>query len=309
MLANFLNKSKPINFITLLILFFVALITNLYFRLFTASFTGNHLLESAILLVLFLVIFFFYNFIIGKNKLTSDNSYAYFFFTLLVMVFLPDFINYQTLLLTIIYLLFVRKIYSLRSEKKVLEKLFDSGFWLGVLCLLEPFFCIFFLLIYMASYLHKKITVHTIFVPIVGFAAPLFVYFTYFFWFDATQEFTNLFNFELIFDIQLYTNTSYFWLICSVLFFTVFAIFFKSIKALSVNNTFRKSWILLIANFIILVFFLLFLPQKNGSELIFILFPISIILANGVELVQKKTLKNIILSVSLIGGIIISFFL
>jgi hypothetical protein len=85
--------------------------------------------------------------------------------------------------------------------------------------------------------------------------------------------------------------------------------FFKSAKAFSVNDTFRKSWILLIANFTILVFFLVFLPQKNGSELIFILFPISIILANGVELVQKKILKNIILSVSLIGGIIISFFL
>jgi hypothetical protein len=146
-------------------------------------------------------------------------------------------------------------------------------------------------------------------VPIIGFSAPLFICFTYFFWFDATEEFTSLFNYNLIFDIQFYTQTAYFWPISSILFFTIVAMFFKSAKAFSVNDTFRKSWILLIANFTILVFFLVFLPQKNGSELIFILFPISIILANGVELVQKKILKNIILSVSLIGGIIISFFL
>jgi hypothetical protein len=191
----------------------------------------------------------------------------------------------------------------------VLKKLFDSGFWLGVLCILEPFFCILFILIYMASYLHQKITIHTLLVPIIGFSAPLFICFTYFFWFDATEEFTSLFNYNLIFDIQFYTQTAYFWPISSILFFTIVAMFFKSAKAFSVNDTFRKSWILLIANFTILVFFLVFLPQKNGSELIFILFPISIILANGVELVQKKILKNIILSVSLIGGIIISFFL
>ena len=309
MLANFLNKSKPINFIALLIIFSVGFLNSLYFAFFTDGFTGDKLITSTILLVLFLVIFFMYNFITSKNNLTLDNSYAYFFFILLVMCILSDLIDYKALMLTVIYLLFIRKIYSLRSEKRVLEKLFDSGFWLGILFVEEPFFMLFFVLIYMASYLHKKITIHTLFVPLIGFATPLFLYFTYFFWFDKTEEFTSLFKFNLIFDIQLYAQKKYFWLLISLLFFTIMALFFKSAKAFSINDAFRKSWILLISNFTILIFFLLFLPQKNGSELVFILFPISVILANGVEMIKKKTLKNSILFLFLTGSFIVCFFL
>ena len=309
MLANFLNKSKPINFIALLTIFFVGFLNSLYFAFFTDSFTGDKLLKGTIFLVLFLVIFYVYNFIISKNNLTLDNSFAYFFFIILVMAILSDLIDYQALMLTIIYLLFIRKIYSLRSEKGVLEKLFDSGFWLGVLYIQERFFVLFFILIYMASYLNKKTTIHTLFAPFIGFATPLFLYFTYFFWFDKTEEFTNLFKFNLIFDIELYAQKKYFWLLISLLFFTIIALFFKSAKAFSINDTFRKSWILLILNFTLLIFFLLFLPQKNGSELVFILFPISVILANGIEMIKKKILKNSILFLFLTGAFIVCFLL
>jgi hypothetical protein len=151
--------------------------------------------------------------------------------------------------------------------------------------------------------------VHTLLVPIIGFATPLFLYFTYFFWFDATEKFTSIFTIDLIFDVQFYKQTKYLWLTGSLFFFTALAIFFKSAKAFSINDIFKKSWILLISNFILLVFFLLFLPKKNGSELIFILFPIAIILANGIELIQKETLKNSLLYLALISSITLSFFL
>ncbi|MGY8909650.1 MAG: DUF6427 family protein, partial [Flavobacteriales bacterium] len=62
-------------------------------------------------------------------------------------------------------------------------------------------------------------------------------------------------------------------------------------------------------NFIILLTFLFCIPEKNGSELIYILFPTSIILANGVELIKKKIIKNIVLYLFLIGGIISCFVL
>jgi hypothetical protein len=305
MLANFLNKSKPINFIGLLIFFFFGFI----FSIFNDGFSVDILIKSTALLLLFLVVFFIYNFINSKNRLTLDNSYAYFLFTILILSILSEFTNYKILIQAAIYLLFLRKLYSLRSANKILQKLFDSGFWLGVFFTLEPFSISLFILIYIASYLHNKITIHTLLVPIIGFTTPLLLYFAYFFWFDNVEEFTNLFNFEVIFDIQFYSETKYFWMILSVLFFTICAIFFKSIKALSVNNTFKKSWILLIANFSIILLFLLFLPQKNGPELIFILFPVSVILANGIELIKKKVLKNAVLYFLLISSIIVHYFL
>jgi hypothetical protein len=309
MLANFLNKSKPINFITLLILFFVFFVSSIYFTFFRDGFTGDNLLKSVILLFFFLFIFFIYNFILAKNELTFDNSYAYFLLTLFIIPILPNLLDYKILIIASIYLLFIRKIYSLRSEKNVLEKLFDSGFWLGVLCIQEPLFIIFLLLISLAALLHKKINIHTLLVPIIGLITPLFLYFTYFLWVDKTEEFFNLFKLDLNFDVEIYAQTKYFWLTTILLIFTTLAAFLKSTKVLSINNTFRKSWILLIVNFMILIFFLLFLPQKNGSELIFIWFPAAIILTNGIELIKKKALKNSVLYLCLLGSILFCFLL
>jgi len=305
MLANFLSKSKPINFIGLLIFFFIGLL----YTVFYDGFTSEKLLKAAILILLFFAIFFFYNFITSKNRLTLDHSYAYFVFTLLTLSILSELTQYIVLIKVIIYFLFLRKLYSLRSPKKVIGKVFDSGFWLGLLFILEPFSIVFFVLIYAASYLHNKITIHTLFAPIIGFITPLVVYFSYLFWYDKTEEFTNLFNVDINFNVGFYSETKYLCITGIVLFFSIFALFFKSIKALSVNNTFRKSWILLLTNFAIAILFALSLPEKNGSELIFIVFPASLILANGIEIIQKKIIKNIILYLLLVGSILVHYLL
>ncbi|MBU3011614.1 hypothetical protein KO506_09385 [Polaribacter vadi] len=304
MLANFLNKSKPINFIVFLIFFFIGFVFSIYTAFFTNAFLFDNLLKSGAILLFFLIIFFLFNFINSKNNLTFDNSYAYFLFTGLIVMILPELIGYKTLILTVIYLLFLRKIYSLHTAKRILEKLFDSGFWLGVFFVLEPLSALLFILVYVAIYVHNKITIHTLLAPIIGFLAPLLVYFAYFFWFDKIDEFTDLFNFNINFDVQFYSKIKYLWILYSTLIFAVFAIFLKSINTLSVNNKFKRSWILLIYNFFVLILFLMFLPEKNGSELIFILFPTAIILANGIELIQKNIFKNMVFYFFLVSSIV-----
>lgn len=309
MLANFLNKSKPINFISLIIFFFIGFTYQVFSVIFLDGFTLDKLLKSAILVVLFISVFFFYNFIVSKNKLTFDNSYAYFIFTILTICNLSEIINYKSLILAILYMLFLRKIYSLRTAKEVVQKLFDSGFLLGILFILEPLSILFLIVLFTAIYLHQKITIHTIFTPIIGFVTPVFVYFTYFFWFDKTEVFTQLFDFNINFDFHFYSTPKYFWLLTIGFAISLFSIFAKSLEALGISNTFRRSWILLITNFIIVLLFILLTPVKNGSELIFMLFPASVIIANGIELIQKKIIKNLILYTVFLGGIFLSFFL
>jgi hypothetical protein len=309
MLANFLNKTKPINFIGLLILFFICFSVSIFFTVFKDSFSLDKLFKSTFILLLFLGVFFFYNFILNKNKLTFDNSYAYYLFTLLIICLLPELTSYKILILAIVYLLFLRKTYSLRTSKKVIQKLFDSGLWLGVLFIMEPFSILFLILIFTGTYLHQKITIHTIFTPLIGFITPVFLYFTYFFWIDKTQEFTQLFSFNSNLDFQIYEAPKYFWFIISVFIVSFFAVIFKTIETIAVSNTFRRSWYLLIINLLIGILFLVLLPIKNGAELIYVLFPVSVIIANGIELIQKKIVKNIVLYAFLIGCIYLGFFL
>ena len=120
MLANFLNKSKPIIFIGTLILFFCVLTVTLIFGSYTAKTFSSIILETIVFVFFFLFIFFLFNFITKKNGLTFDNSYAFFIFIILSISILPYLLDINKLFLTAIYLLIVRKIYSLRSNKSIL---------------------------------------------------------------------------------------------------------------------------------------------------------------------------------------------
>lgn len=304
MLANFLNKSKPINFIGLLVLFFLGFVFTLISTLFENGFHLNILLKSIFLSLLFLIIFFFYNFIVSKNKLTKDNSLGFFLLTLLFFSILPSLLNYDILLLMIINLLFLRKIYSLQSPNRVLEKLFDSGFWLGIFFILQPSSIVFIFLIYFAIFIHHKITVHTILVPLVGFCVPLLLHFTYFFWTKDTAVFTSLFNFDINFSAAFYFNKTYYGFTLALLSFTILAIIVKSIRTLTINNTFRRSWVLLMLHFLITCVYLIFAPEKNGASLLFLFFPVSIILTNGIQLIKKRLFRNIVLYIILLSCIL-----
>ncbi|WP_298779205.1 DUF6427 family protein [uncultured Polaribacter sp.] len=309
MLGNFLDKSKPINFISLLIFFLFFFLSFSISHFLTDGFTLNNLLYFCLLLVIFLSVFFFFNFIVTRNNLTFDNTYSYFVFTISLIIILPELKSYKILILCILNLLFLRKIYSLHSNKVITSKLFDSGFWLGISFIIEPFTVLFFVLLLAAIYMHQKVTIYTILVPLTGFLAPLMVYFSYLFWNDKTTEFTSLFLPNTNFDISSLTETKYLWFILGILVLSFISVFFKSPKTFSVSNSFRNSWILLLINLFISIIYILFSPENKVAELIFILFPTSVIIANGIELINKKLIKNGVLYLFLASIFIIYFLL
>jgi len=144
MLANFLNKSKPINFISLSVFFAICFLATSIIDFFKVEFSFSILFNRIFVLLIFIIVFFIFNFIVSKNNLTFDNSYGFFLFSLLCICFAPLINSYKELILIIIYLLFIRKIYSLQSSKSMIKKLFDSGFWIGILCLFEPTYSLLF---------------------------------------------------------------------------------------------------------------------------------------------------------------------
>lgn len=303
MLANFLSKSKPINFIILLSLFFVLFTTVSYTLLFSNGFEFTAFFKFTTYLCLFLVIFFLFNFIVSKNKLTADNFYGYYIFTLIISCFLMVILTFKAMAIFIIYLFFCRRIYSLKSTKNILQKLFDSGFWLGILFVIEPFTAILGALIYMAVFLNHQIILNTILTPIIGFIVPLLLLFTYTLFIDKPYIFNNLFYFNSFENFYLFSENGLFGILSFLLTTTIISLFLKSPKVFLVNNSFRKNWILLLTNFCIAFIYALLIPVKNGSELLFLLFPISIIIANGIAVIKYKIVKNIFLLLLLLGAV------
>ena len=292
MLANFLNKSKPINFVVLLLFFIVNFAVVFITNKFSSSFDLYPLVFMGILLLLFVGIFFFYNFIISKNKLTYDNSFAYFSYNLLVISMLFDILDIKSLTVILLYILFLRKVYSLRSYKNTIKKYFDAGMWLGILFLFDAVSIVFCLLLYLAVYLYQKLTINALLVPLFGFLTPIILYGTYLFWNDNIDFLSELINIQFQFTL---VNLKQIWFVVSVFVITTLSLFFKSIRTIGVNNMFRKSWLLLSFNFFIGIFCLYITTNSNSTKLVYMLFPASIIIANGIELVKKSLFRNLVL--------------
>ncbi|MCT4700132.1 DUF6427 family protein [Tenacibaculum haliotis] len=297
MLANFFGKSKPVNFIVLFALF----LSYFFISSLSKELSFNLFKE----LLGFVVLFAVFNFIIAKNQLTFDNSFAFLFFVILIGFFTDVIAINKTFYACLTVLLFLRKVYSLQSSKNAFHKLFDGGLWLGISFLIEPYTALFGALLYVSIYLHHHFTYQTLLIPVIGFGSVIFLFFTYCFWYDKIADFYLLFDWNFAYNTELYLNINYILPIIFMAIFVFFSIILKSPKALAVLNTFRKNWILVVVHFVISVFIVLLINDKTGSELLFLFFPTAIILANGLELFQKKWISDAILFLLLIGSVLI----
>lgn len=86
----------------------------------------------------------------------------------------------------------------------------------------------------------------------------------------------------------------------------VASILLKSPKALSVKNKFRKNWILILTHLVITTAILLLVEDGSGSEFLYVFFPLSVVLANGIEFFQKKWYADVIIILFLIASFTVS---
>jgi hypothetical protein len=305
MLANFFGKSNPANFIVIFLIFLGFFLAKSISLISTNTIDVNLVIEQVSILALFLLMFLFYNFILSKNKLTLYNSYGLLLFVLFFGFYPETMSNRNEVFLNVLLLVFLRRVYSIRSGKDVYKKIFDSGFWLGILFLLAPTTVIFGILMFLSIGLFQKINIRTLLIPCLGFLAPIFCYATYCFWFDHTEEFTTLFLWYADYDFELYTTKPI--LFSSLLLgaFTIISIVLKTPKVLSISGSYRKYWILIIFNLIIAITVLIIQKTHDGSQIILLFFPVSIIITNWLESIKKPFLKNIFIALLLITPVII----
>ncbi|WP_428743586.1 DUF6427 family protein [Tenacibaculum sp.] len=298
MLANFFGKSKPVNFVVLFALF----LGYFFLSLFSKELSFNLVKE----LGWFLVVFSVYNFIIAKNLLTFDNSFAFLFFVILIGFF-PDTIAInKTFYANLTVLLFLRKVYSLQSNKNIFHKLFDGGLWLGISFLIEPYTGLLIILFYLSIFLHQRFTYQTLSIPIIGLFGPVFLYYTYNFWYDEPERFSALFNWNFHPDLSFYSHQKSLFPILFIGFFLVASIFLKSPRAFSVKNKFRRNWILVLTQLTISSVILILVEDGSGSEFLYVFFPVSVIIANGIEFFQKKWYADAIITLFLIASFTVS---
>ncbi len=302
MLANFFSKSKPVNFILIIVLFLIYyVLDNFIYRPVTIN------LEVLVSIPLFLGIFFLYIFIITKNRLTKDDSYAFLLFVV-GLGCLPQLnVAYIVLVKYIMLFLFLRRIYSLRTLKSVYEKLFDSGLWLGVLFLISPEHVLYLFLLFAAVLLFVKITFRTIVIPILGFLTPIFLFFTYHFYVETLADFYQIFDIKYTLDFNIYNASFYVISLATFGLITFISIVLRSGRIFSVSNRFKRSWSLLLLHLLVAFSSLFLIEVKDGTELIAILIPSTILIANWIQSVERKIIVNVVLLLFLVISFAVHF--
>jgi len=306
MIANFFNKTKPIvHFIITICLLVYFVSANLLFNF--NGFSTLFLAERTGIFLGFIVMLLILNFIIQKNNLTQNNSYALLIVALLLGTFYETMFSNVLLFANITLLLGFRKIYSLKSGTNTKQKFFDAGFWVGISALIDPWSIFYVVLIYFAILIYQKMDFRNIFIPLIGVATPIFIYFTYCFYFDNLELFYSKWMFNPNLDFGNYNQFKYLIPIAFLLTLLIWSIVALSPKMGTEGINIKRSWRLVLNHLLISVFIIISSPVKNGSEIFFIVFPLSIVVANFLKKSDSKNFKNLILYLILVISIVVYF--
>ncbi|MCF6296606.1 MAG: DUF6427 family protein [Flavobacteriaceae bacterium] len=304
MIANFFNKTKPINFLVLsFLLFLVYTISTIYF--FSGEISIAYFIKKGFYLFLAVLMLFIFDFIIRKNTLTNDNSFALYFYILFYSFFPLSFENTDILIANFFLLLAFRKIYSLRTPFNTREKIFDSAFCICIASMFYDWSFLYLILLYASIFLFHKNSRKNTFIPIVGFFTPIFLLYIYLLATDKLYIFGNFWQLEYSLSFGNYLQKSYLYPIIFITIFTIFTIFPTTKKSFFSKQDFKSTWAVLMFQIVLSLIVALISLIKNGSELNFLFIPLSILFANYLQDVEKRWLKEIILYLFIIVYLII----
>ncbi len=294
MIANFFNQTKPINFLLLSILvFFIYLVALI--NVDSAPLNFFFFAKNSLFIFLAILSVFVINFIIRKNALTEDNSFAILFYILMSSYFPNSYINDGLFISNFILLFAFRRIYSLRSSIETKEKIFDSAFWIGIASLFYVWSLFYLLLVYAAILIFRKTEWRNFVVPILGVLTPVFLSYTYLLAFDDLERFNNLWKLSFDLNFQAYNSYHYMIPLALIGILSIIAIVPTTKRSLLAKIDFKATWTLLIAHILISVIVVMFAPEKNGAELIFLFFPLSVLFANYVQVINRYWVKELII--------------
>ncbi len=282
MLTSFFGKSNPVNFLILGAFIVVGYILGAISGS-SIIITPISLLNHGFFIVLSVLSMLLLDFIIRKNHLTKNNTFAILFFTCFLVMLPVIFLQHKILLANAFLLLAIRRIMSLRNDKNSSKKILDASIWITVASLFYFWSLLFFIPLFIAVLQKPNTNYKQILIPFTGFVAVLMINTAYqlmvndsFLWFVKWQD-------AISFDFSLYNSAAVLVPITVILTFYIWAGIYRILKLSMVPLKERPNYLLLLYLSITALLVALAGPEKTGAEILFILAPIAIIVTNYIE--------------------------
>lgn len=304
MISSIFEKTKPINFIIVLVFLFL-FYWSVQFYLLDYTFTDIEIAPSVVVLSILLFSVFVVDFIVKRNKLTGSNSFAILFFTLLFVVFPETLGDSNAVFASFFLLLSMRKLLSIKSLKNIKLKIFDAGLWICISSIFYEWAILYLLLVFAAIYIYDPKNIRNWLVLLsVGFAFYMILYGVLVL-LDETSfmktHYDFAINYDAIFPIKWWSSLklSVYALFNLALAFTTFIHLSKTgMGKVIVMRLIALSFIIgIVVNFLV--------TSENTNAIMITFFPSVIFIVNYLESIKKPIFLEIILIASILVPILV----
>lgn len=292
MITSIFKRSKPINFVILVILLIVEFILFWYTKEQVAL-TSSFIIKQLILLGVVILSSFTVDFIVKKNQLSKQNNYTILLYVLLFLLLRNSFESGAVIVSNFFILLALRRIISLKSNIDITKKLFDAAVWITVAVCFYPWALAFYIILYLGIVFYASKNYRNWLVPIVGVLTVVIIAYTSQVLINNT--FLSLDDLKPVIQSPEFSKNGTPLLLLGVIMFFSTLSFFKTLnkKKLVV----KRSYIIIFITFLITV--MLFVLNKSNA--IYVLFPASIIITNFYQEINSKLIKELITIIILLG--------
>ncbi|NUY80151.1 hypothetical protein HUK80_04530 [Flavobacterium sp. MAH-1] len=307
MIASLFRKSTPFNYTVLIV---IVAVFYLLFQ-FSGSAKGNDAIGIVEKVFLFSLVFsslFILNFIVKKNGMSRDNSYAILFYFLFVLFFPYAFDNFNLMVSNFLVLLALRRLISLQSLKAPKEKIFDASLWIFLAAIFHFWSILFIALVFISILFHVSRDFRNWILPFIAFIAAIVLFFLFAFIFDETRIAFVMSNIPIDVSIDYFTDTKQNLALSIfapvVVYYLVVTLMTLSSRPLILQSSYKK---VISAFFIGLAVFIIS-PHKSNEVLMYTFAPLAIMASTIVETTSSELKRELMVGLTAVLAIV-SFFM
>lgn len=306
MISSIFGRTKPVNYIFLALFGLIFIVCYFLFAA-PAGFSFAQLPGTALNISLVLFTMMLVEFINRKNDLTRDNSYLSFFFLTFLCMFPRIFADLDAVIAHVFVLLAFRRVISIRSGQDVRLKIFDASLWVFVATLFYSWSVLFLFFVFAGIFLYGVNYYKNLLVPVVALFLVLILAITFNLWTGQDLKWSAYFDLTPTLSIDKYDALRF---LVPVIFISFFGLIALAAYFVGVG---RKSFKARIPGWLVLIFFLVavmlvaLVESPTTSELIFLAFPLCVMLTNYVQSLERKWMKELILWLFLLLPLVVLF--
>ncbi|UWX55011.1 DUF6427 family protein [Maribacter litopenaei] len=299
MISSIFGKTKPVNFVILLsFIFFFYPVVNVF--VLNREIADLNLLKEIIAISVLLFSIFIMDFIVKRNKLTKNNSYAILFFTLLVIAFPDTLGDSNAIFSTFFLLLAIRRILSIKSLKNIRLKIFDASLWILVGSLFYDWAIIYMVLVLSAIYIYEPKNIRNWFIILSATVCFVLILIGFLSIFDRIDWLLEHYRFNLdlknlfVFDMVSNVKIGVYFLINVILIIWAFL-------KLGKGGVGRIIMIrLVVLSFALGMLMNILVLSSESHALIITFFPSVILMTNYIQSIKREKFREILLMVSIL---------